>query len=104
MTRSLTVLAIFIGALFVATGAMADSAKGRDCWCRYSGKAYIEGSCICMRTPGGLRRACCGRVLNNSSWSFTSSGCVMSDLDADPSVVIEKTEITADQKGNVGLQ
>jgi len=104
MTRSLMVLAISIVALFVATGAMADSAQGRDCWCRYSGKAHLEGSCICMRTPGGLRRACCGRVLNNSSWSFTASGCVMSDTETDPTVVVEKTETPKDVKNTAGLQ
>jgi len=104
MLRSLTVLAVFVVALFVATAAMADSAQGRDCWCRYSGKAYLEGSCICMRTPAGLRRACCGRVLNNSSWSFTSTGCVTSDRGTEPAAGIEKSEVVKDLKKSVGLQ
>jgi len=100
MNRSLLALVVVATAMVFAAGAWADSAQGRDCWCRYSGKAYLEGSCICMRTPSGLRRACCGRVLNNSSWSFKPTGCVMSELDAEPAFVIEKTEVAITPKSN----
>ena len=30
-----------------------------------------------MVTPSGPRMACCDRVLNNTSWTFTSRSCPM---------------------------
>ncbi|MFQ5973806.1 MAG: hypothetical protein ACE5Q3_15880 [Alphaproteobacteria bacterium] len=30
-----------------------------------------------MTTATGHRLACCGRVLNNSSWNFVADGCVV---------------------------
>ena len=48
------------------------------CKCRYAGSMYAEGQCICMNTPNGQQRACCGKVLNNTSWSFTG-GCPVSE-------------------------
>jgi hypothetical protein len=45
------------------------------CPCRYAGQYYAQGECVCMANSAGVRLACCGRVLNNSSWSFVAGGC-----------------------------
>jgi len=46
-----------------------------DCRCRYQGAFYQTGQCVCMRVGGSTRRACCGKVLNNTSWSFVGDSC-----------------------------
>ena len=46
-----------------------------DCTCRYGGQSYAQNACVCIVTPNGARLACCGKVLNNSSWTFTSDMC-----------------------------
>ena len=48
-----------------------------DCTCRYSGQEIALNQCVCMVTPNGMRRACCGLVLNNTSWTFFNDGCVV---------------------------
>ena len=48
-----------------------------DCLCRYNGAFYQTGQCVCMRVGGTTRRACCGKVLNNTSWSFSGKSCDM---------------------------
>lgn len=54
--------------------AGTDRASPAGC-CRYNGVSYQEGTCLCMKTPKGDRWACCRRVLNNGSWTFTDRGC-----------------------------
>lgn len=57
-------------------GSAAASAQIR-CLCRYEAQNYDQGECVCMTTAMGDRLACCGRVLNNSSWNFVADGCVV---------------------------
>ncbi len=75
-TRSIcrVVTSAFLGiALWLPGPAAAEG--DLPCPCRYAGETYGQGQCVCMKTPNGQRVACCGRVLNNSSWSFLSDGC-----------------------------
>lgn len=56
--------------------AAADArAEPPICTCRYAGQSYRLGTCVCIVTPNGARRACCGKVLNNTSWSFKGDTC-----------------------------
>ena len=54
-----------------------------QCTCRYAGQSYALEACVCLATPGGARMACCGQVLNNSSWTFTGDGCPVAAAPAD---------------------
>lgn len=45
------------------------------CTCRYAGEDYGQGQCACIDTGNGPRYACCGKVLNNSSWVFSQGRC-----------------------------
>ncbi len=49
---------------------LSTAAANPLCQCRYAGSMYAEGQCVCMNTPNGQQQACCGKVLNNTSWSF----------------------------------
>lgn len=56
--------------------AAASSARGQsNCVCRYAGQSYAQSTCVCIVTPDSARMACCDKVLNNSSWTFTGDGC-----------------------------
>lgn len=46
-----------------------------NCTCRYGGQSYSLARCVCIETADGGRMACCGKVLNNSSWNFTGAAC-----------------------------
>ncbi len=46
-----------------------------NCTCRYAGQSYALDTCVCIVTPQGARMACCGMVVNNTSWKFTRNGC-----------------------------
>ncbi len=48
------------------------------CLCRYAGTTYEQAECACLPTPNGPRLACCGKVLNNSSWMFLGESCLLS--------------------------
>ena len=75
-TRSIcrAVTSAFLGiALWLPGPAAAEG--DLPCRCRYAGETYDQGQCVCMKTSNGQRMACCGRVLNNTSWSFLSDGC-----------------------------
>ena len=50
------------------------------CLCLYDGQYFGQGQCVCMATPRGPRLACCGKVLNNSSWSFLADSCPIADV------------------------
>lgn len=52
-----------------------------DCTCRYRGVSYAVSSCVCIDTGEGPRLACCGIVLNNTSWSFTDQACPVTRRD-----------------------
>lgn len=57
--------------IFASAAALAEP----RCLCRYAAQLYDQGDCVCMTTSAGPRLACCGRVLNNSSWEFLANGC-----------------------------
>lgn len=48
------------------------------CLCLYAGTTYEQAECACLPTPNGPRLACCGKVLNNSSWMFVGDACSLS--------------------------
>ncbi len=53
-----------------------ESAAQAPCTCRSVGQSYAEGTCACLDRPGsGSEIACCGKVLNNTSWTFTGESC-----------------------------
>jgi len=53
-----------------------------DCTCRSQGRDYELGRSVCLQTPKGARIATCGMVLNNTSWQFSDTPCVVSDVPA----------------------
>lgn len=68
--------AVFAIAAFAASLGIASAAfAGPNCTCRYKGQAYALESCVCLTTSEGPRLACCGMVLNNTSWKFTEKHC-----------------------------
>ena len=71
---------------FVVLGLIA-SAPGAvrgepNCTCRYAGQSYALESCVCIVTAGTARMACCGRVLNNTSWTFSGATCPIAEAPA----------------------
>jgi len=70
--RTLVLLALAIDALISA--AAADP----NCICRARGKEFELGQSTCLASPKGPRIATCGMVLNNTSWQFTDTPCVIS--------------------------
>jgi len=75
--RTLVLLALAIDALISA--AAADP----NCTCRAGGQAFELGQSTCLASPRGPRIATCGMVLNNTSWQFTDTPCVISQAPAD---------------------
>jgi hypothetical protein len=66
-------LAVFaFAAMFVIVG---DAQSEPNCTCRYKGQSYALDTCVCLSTAEGPRMACCGLVLNNTSWNFTKKHC-----------------------------
>lgn len=58
-----------------------DSTRGApNCTCRYAGQSYALNTCVCIVMPDGARMACCGMVLNNTSWTFTRDGCPIASI------------------------
>ena len=51
-----------------------------DCTCRYGGQRYDQNTCVCLMTSNGARLACCGKVLNNSSWKFSGDMCPIASV------------------------
>lgn len=63
-------------ALWLAIGGLGSEALAApNCVCRYAGKNYALGQCVGMNNAAGIRCGCCGRVLNNTSWTFTAGAC-----------------------------
>jgi hypothetical protein len=58
--------------------AAATTAASADCTCRFQGRDYDLGQNVCLTTPKGARMATCGMVLNNTSWQFSETPCVVS--------------------------
>jgi hypothetical protein len=73
-------LAAVIGLAAMAWAASATA----ECTCRYRGTFYELGQCVCMRVGGTTRRACCDKVLNNTSWSFGGRSCDLVENNAKP--------------------
>jgi hypothetical protein len=74
--RALVLLALIIDALLSA--ASADP----NCICHARGKEFELGQSTCLASPKGPRIATCGMVLNNTSWQFTDTPCVISSAPA----------------------
>jgi hypothetical protein len=53
-----------------------------DCTCRAQGRDFTLGQSVCLATPKGARIATCAMVINNTSWQFTETPCVVSNLPA----------------------
>lgn len=66
-------LPVLFLALFV--GSAGDVRAQTNCTCRYAGQSFALDTCVCITNSSGSRRACCGRVLNNTSWKFTNEAC-----------------------------
>ena len=74
--RAIVLFALAIDALISA--AAADP----NCTCRARGQAFELGQSTCLVSPRGPRVATCGMVLNNTSWHFTDTPCVISEAPA----------------------
>jgi hypothetical protein len=59
-----------------ATAVTASQAA--DCVCRAQGREFELGQTVCLASPKGPRIATCGMVLNNTSWQFSDTPCVIS--------------------------
>ena len=68
--------------LIVLAGDAAVTAAVADCTCRARGQAFELGQSTCLATPKGARIATCGMVLNNTSWQFSDTPCVVSEAPA----------------------
>lgn len=82
-------------ALFVSSAA---AFAAPDCTCRYSGADFDVGSCTCIVISGQLKRACCGRVLNNTSWDFNAGQCPVSDAPQSRPTVVDKAFAKTDMR------
>ena len=78
-----------------AADAIASSAAA-DCTCRSQGRDYELGRSVCLQSPKGARIATCGMVLNNTSWQFSETPCVIS-------LRIPAQRVTAVRGGQVTL-
>jgi hypothetical protein len=67
----------------IALIAAADLSPAADCTCRSQGRDYELGKSVCLQTPKGARIATCGMVLNNTSWQFSETPCVISQAPDD---------------------
>jgi hypothetical protein len=73
-------LCIAAMAALIATLDARPSAADPDCTCRARGRDFTLGQSVCLATPKGARIATCAMVLNNTSWQFTETPCVVSNL------------------------
>jgi hypothetical protein len=71
-------------AIVLAAWTVTPANAAPDCRCRYQGAFFEVGRCVCMRIGGVTRRACCGKVLNNTSWSFVGNSCDLVQKDDKP--------------------
>ena len=61
-----------------ADALISAAAADPNCICRARGKEFELGQTACLVSPKGPRIATCGMVLNNTSWQFTDTPCVIS--------------------------
>ena len=57
---------------------VSPAAADPNCICRARGQTFELGQSTCLASPKGPRIATCGMVLNNTSWQFTDTPCVIS--------------------------
>jgi len=72
--------------LLIALIAASDAAlslAAADCTCRSQGRDFELGQSVCLMSPKGARIATCGMVLNNTSWQFSETPCVVSAAPAE---------------------
>lgn len=81
------VLGLLWGAAVLATAFVNEAAA--DCTCRALGQNFELGRSICL----GSRLATCAMVLNNTSWSISSTPCLESSL----------TPVGVEDRRSVGL-
>ena len=68
---------IFLVVSFLTLDA-ARSTAAADCICLAQGREFALGQSVCLVSPKGPRIAVCGMVLNNTSWQFSETPCVVS--------------------------
>ena len=74
-TRVWVVAAILAAVLQSSAPAQVHGVES-PCTCRGPGGGDYElDTCICINTAAGPQMACCGLVLNNTSWEFTGAPC-----------------------------
>jgi hypothetical protein len=66
----------------VLAGDAASNAAAADCTSRARGQDFELGQSTCLATAKGARIAICGMVLNNTSWQFSDTPCMVSDAPA----------------------
>lgn len=87
--------AALLAASFVTIPPQASAQA--PCTCRAAGMSYALDACTCLDTPAGPRRACCGKVLNNSAWKFTAEACpTAQSASPDASVALQAPPVPAD--------
>jgi hypothetical protein len=82
--RALIFLALAIDAL------ISPAAADPNCICRARGREFELGQSTCLPSPKGPRIATCGMVLNNTSWQFTDTPCVVSQAPEAPVTLAER--------------
>jgi hypothetical protein len=82
--RSRSLHRVLFAAAVGLTAMTSAAPAAPDCRCRYQGTFYELGQCVCIRVGGSTRRACCGKVLNNTSWSFGGKTCDLVRRDNTP--------------------
>lgn len=70
--RQILIAVVAVGTFLASPAAVLGDP---NCTCRYAGQSYALDTCVCIVTPQGARMACCGMVVNNTSWTFTRNGC-----------------------------
>jgi hypothetical protein len=73
---------IAIGLILLSAASLPGQAA--ECTCRVQGRDVPLGQSACLQTPKGARIATCGMVLNNTSWQFTDTPCVVSQAPETP--------------------
>jgi hypothetical protein len=69
--RKMVLLALLLAAVSLPAAAA-------ECTCRLNGRDMPLGQSACIPGPRGARIATCGMVLNNTSWQFSDTPCVVS--------------------------
>jgi len=68
--------------VLAADALISAAAADPNCTCRARGQSFELGQSTCLPSPKGPRIATCGMVLNNTSWEFSDTPCVISYVPA----------------------